>query len=229
VTTAPAGAPIKVMIADDQAMVREGFAALLGAQPDMLVVADAADGASAVRAAVEHQPDVILMDIRMPELDGIAATRRILDTRPGLHRPRVLILTTFDLDDYVFDALAAGASGFLLKDATGAELVHAVRVVAGGESLLAPSVTRRLIEEFTARGGRKRPATAALNALTAREVDVLRLIARGQSNAEIAATLVVAEQTVKTHIGRIFGKLDLRDRAQAVIFAYETGLIAPGS
>jgi DNA-binding NarL/FixJ family response regulator len=223
------GAPIRVMIVDDQAMVREGFAALLRAQPDMTVVADAADGAQAVAVAREHRPDVILMDIRMPQLDGIAATRAVLATPPGGHRPRVLILTTFDLDDYVFDALSAGASGFLLKDATGAELVAAVRVIAAGESLLAPSVTRRLIEEFTARGGGRRPSPAVLSSLTARELDVLRLIARGQSNLEIAATLVVAEQTVKTHVTRVFAKLDVRDRAQAVILAYETGLISPGS
>jgi DNA-binding NarL/FixJ family response regulator len=220
---------IRVMIADDQAMVREGFAALLRAQHDMLVVADASDGEQAVTLATAHQPDVVLMDIRMPRLDGISATRTILDVPPGRHRPKILILTTFDLDDYVFDALSAGASGFLLKDATGAELVNAVRVIAAGESLLAPSVTRRLIEEFTARGGGRRPAPAVLNGLTARELDVLRLIARGQSNTEIAATLVVAEQTVKTHVTRIFAKLDVRDRAQAVILAYETGLISPGS
>ncbi len=223
------GMSITVMIVDDQAMVREGFAALLNAQPDLRVVADAADGEQAVTVAGQHRPDVILMDIRMPGLDGIAATRRILAGPPGVPRPRVVILTTFDLDDYVFDALRAGASGFLLKDAPGADLVRAVRVVAAGESLLAPSVTRRLIEEFATRGGTRRPPAAVLNSLTAREVDVLRLIARGRSNTEIAADLVVAEQTVKTHITRIFAKLELRDRAQAVILAYETGLIAPGS
>jgi DNA-binding NarL/FixJ family response regulator len=164
----------------------------------------------------------------MPVLDGLEATRRLLDVAPGLHRPKVLMLTTFDLDDYVFEALRAGASGFLLKDAPAAELVNAVRVVAAGDGLLAPSVTRRLIEQFAARPRVNRAQPARLNGLTPRETDVLRLIARGQSNAEIAATLVVAEQTVKTHIGRILGKLDLRDRAQAVVFAYETGLVVPG-
>lgn len=223
------GMTIKVMIADDQAMVREGFAALLGAQPDIHVVADAADGERAVVAAREHSPDVILMDIRMPVLDGLEATRRVLDVAPGLHRPRVIVLTTFDLDDYIFDALSAGASGFLLKDASSAELLQAVRVVAAGDSLLAPSVTRKLIEEFTARRGPGRLKPTSLSVLTSREIDVLRLIARGLSNAEIAETLVVAEQTVKTHVGRIFAKLNLRDRAQAVVMAYETGLVAPGS
>jgi DNA-binding NarL/FixJ family response regulator len=220
---------VRVMIVDDQAMVRQGFAALLAAQPDLLVVGDAADGEAAVAAARECRPDVVLMDIRMPVLDGVAATRRITAPGPGLHRPRVLILTTFDLDDYVFEALRAGASGFLLKDAPAAELVHAVRVVAAGEGLLAPSVTRRLIAEFAARPRPDRPKPARLAALTPRETDVLRLIARGRSNSEIAEDLVVAEQTVKTHVGRILAKLDLRDRAQAVVFAYETGLIVPGA
>jgi DNA-binding NarL/FixJ family response regulator len=219
---------IRVLIVDDQAMVRQGFAALLAAQPDLHVVGDAADGAQGVAAAREHAPDVVLMDIRMPVLDGLQATRRLLDVGPGLHRPKVLMLTTFDLDDYVFEALRAGASGFLLKDAPAAELVNAVRVVAAGEGLLAPSVTRRLIEEFAARPRGNRAQPARLNGLTPRETDVLRLIARGQSNTEIATTLVVAEQTVKTHIGRILAKLDLRDRAQAVVFAYETGLVVPG-
>jgi DNA-binding NarL/FixJ family response regulator len=218
----------RVLIVDDQAMVRQGFAALLAAQPDIAVVADAADGERAVTAAREYTPDVVLMDIRMPVLDGLEATRRLLDVAPGLHRPRVLMLTTFDLDDYVFEALRVGASGFLLKDAPAAELVQAVRVVAAGDALLAPSVTRRLIMEFAGRPRPNRPKPAQLAALTPRETEVLRLIARGQSNAEIAGTLVVAEQTVKTHVGRILTKLSLRDRAQAVVFAYETGLIAPG-
>ncbi|MGX6606713.1 response regulator [Micromonosporaceae bacterium Da 78-11] len=213
---------IKVLIADDQAMVREGFGALLGAQSDLVVVGDAADGAAAVAAARELRPDVVLMDIRMPVMDGLEATRRLADG------PKVLILTTFDLDDYVYEALRAGASGFLLKDAPAADLINAVRVVAGGEALLAPSVTRRLIAEFASRSSAARPRPAALNALTPRETDVLRLIARGRSNQEIAADLVVAEQTVKTHIGRILAKLQLRDRAQAVVFAYETGLVVPG-
>jgi DNA-binding NarL/FixJ family response regulator len=217
---------IKVLIADDQAMVRQGFGALLSAQPDLLVVGDAADGEAAVAKTRALDPDVVLMDVRMPVLDGLAATRRLLGTLRD--RPKVLILTTFDLDDYVYEALRAGASGFLLKDAPAEDLVHAVRVVAGGEALLAPSVTRRLIAEFAARPHPDRPRPTALNALTPRETDVLRLIARGRSNQEIAADLVVAEQTVKTHIGRILAKLALRDRAQAVVFAYETGLVAVG-
>jgi DNA-binding NarL/FixJ family response regulator len=218
---------IKVLIADDQAMVRQGFGALLAAQPDLVVVGDAADGAAAVAAARRLDPDVVLMDVRMPILDGLAATRKLLADRPD-GPPRVLILTTFDLDDYVYEALRAGASGFLLKDAPAADLVHAVRVVAGGEALLAPSVTRRLIAEFAARPSPGRPHPTVLNALTPRETDVLRLIARGRSNSEIAGDLVVAEQTVKTHVGRILAKLALRDRAQAVVLAYETGLVAPG-
>jgi DNA-binding NarL/FixJ family response regulator len=213
---------IKVLIADDQAMVREGFGALLAAQPDMLIVGDAADGAAAVTQARSLRPDVVLMDIRMPVMDGLEATRRLQDG------PKILILTTFDLDDYVYAALRAGASGFLLKDAPAADLINAVRVVAAGEALLAPSVTRRLIAEFAARPAGDRPRPTALNALTPRETDVLRLIARGRSNQEIASDLVVAEQTVKTHIGRILSKLGLRDRAQAVVFAYETGLVTPG-
>ncbi|GIE17176.1 response regulator [Winogradskya humida] len=215
---------IKVLIADDQAMVRQGFGALLAAQPDILVVGDAADGEQAVAETRRLDPDVVLMDIRMPVLDGIEATRR-LTRSPG---PRILILTTFDLDDYVFAALRAGASGFLLKDAPAADLVHAVRVVAAGEGLLAPSVTRTLIEEFASRPRADRPRATALNGLTPRETEVLRLIAQGLSNQEIAAALVVAEQTVKTHVGRVLAKLGLRDRAQAVVLAYETGLVAAG-
>ena len=213
---------IKVLIADDQAMVREGFGALLAAQPDMLVVGDAPDGEAAVARSRALGPDVVLMDIRMPVMDGLEATRRLAGG------PKILILTTFDLDDYVYEALRAGASGFLLKDAPAADLINAVRVVAAGEALLAPSVTRRLIAEFAARTHGNRPRPAALNALTPRETDVLRLIARGLSNQEIAAELVVAEQTVKSHVGRILTKFDLRDRAQAVVFAYETGLVIPG-
>ncbi|MFK3982363.1 response regulator [Micromonospora sp. NPDC050397] len=218
---------IRVLIADDQAMVRQGFGALLAAQPDLLVVGDAANGAEAVAAARRLDPDVVLMDVRMPVLDGLAATRQLLGDRAAT-RPRVLILTTFDLDDYVFEALRAGASGFLLKDAPAADLVHAVRVVAAGDALLAPAVTRRLIAEFAARPAPDRPRPTSLAALTARETEVLRLIARGRSNAEIAADLVVAEQTVKTHVGRILAKLGLRDRAQAVVAAYESGLVAAG-
>jgi DNA-binding NarL/FixJ family response regulator len=221
---------IRVMVVDDQAMVREGFAALLAAQPDITVVGDAANGADAVTASRRLDPDVILMDVRMPVMDGLSATEKILDVPPGATAPKVLILTTFDLDDYVFGALRAGASGFVLKDAPSAELVHAVRVVASGEALLAPSVTRKLIADYTRRGrpdNRKHSAT--LGSLTPRETDVLRLIADGRSNQEIAADLVLAEQTVKTHVSRLLTKLNLRDRAQAVVFAYESGLVVPGS
>jgi DNA-binding NarL/FixJ family response regulator len=226
----------RCLIADDQAMVREGFAAVLAAQPGLLVVGQAANGADAVHQTRHLDPDVILMDVRMPIMDGLQATRQILSSthgphRPGTlgpHRPRVLMLTTFDLDDYVYEALRAGASGFLLKDATAAELVHAVRVIAAGDALLAPSVTRRLIADF-ARQPRTNPLPPAmLGALTHRETEVLRLIAQGLSNAEISDTLVIAEQTTKTHIGRILAKLDLRDRAQAVVLAYESGLVIPG-
>ncbi len=217
----------RCLIADDQAMVREGFAAVLTAQPGLVVVGQAADGADAVRQTWQLSPDVVLMDVRMPVLDGLQATRQIL--APGRpDRPRVLMLTTFDLDDYVYEALRAGASGFLLKDATAAELVHAVRVVAAGDALLAPSVTRRLIADFASQPRAGAPVPRSLTALTQRETEVLRLIARGLSNAEISDTLVIAEQTTKTHIGRILAKLDLRDRAQAVVLAYESGLVAPG-
>ena len=217
---------ISCLIADDQAMVREGFGALLAAQPGITVAGLAADGAEAVRLARRARPDVVLMDVRMPVLDGLAATRELLAAGDG---PKVLMLTTFDLDEYVYEALRAGASGFMLKDAPAAELVHAVRVVAAGDALLAPSVTRRLIADFTRR---PRPAgprpRGPLAELTPREAEVLTLIARGLSNAEISATLVIAEQTTKTHIGRILMKLQLRDRAQAVVFAYESGLVTPG-
>ncbi|MCX5192673.1 response regulator transcription factor [Streptomyces sp. NBC_00249] len=221
---------IRVIIVDDQAMVRAGFAALLSAQPDIDVVGEAPDGREGVRVSRTVHPDVVLMDVRMPELDGLSAARELLDPPRGVvHRPKVLMLTTFDIDDYVYEALRAGASGFLLKDAPPADLIAAVRVVASGEALLAPSVTRRLIADFV----RQRPAprkdpALRLNGLTPRETEVLELIARGLSNQEIAAHLVLAEQTVKTHIGRVLGKLDLRDRAQAVIFAYEAGLVRPG-
>ncbi len=220
-------APIRVVVVDDQAMVREGFCALLAAQPDIDVVGDAADGRQAVAVVDALAPDVVLMDVRMPVLDGIEATRRIL-ADPRDDAPRVLVLTTFDLDDHVYAALRAGASGFLLKDARADELVAAVRVVASGEGLLAPSVTRRLIAEFA-----RLPATQVvrperLAALTPRETEVLGLVAAGLSNGEIARRLVVAEQTVKTHVGRILAKLGLRDRAQAVAVAYETGLVRAG-
>jgi DNA-binding NarL/FixJ family response regulator len=218
---------IACLIADDQAMVREGFGALLAAQPDLVVVGQAADGADAVRLAGELDPDVILMDVRMPLMDGLEATRRILEyTADG--PPRVLMLTTFDLDEYVYDALRAGASGFLLKDAPAEELVHAVRVVAAGDALVSPSVMRRLIADFVAQPRRPTAEPVSLDVLTPREREVLRLIARGLSNKEISATLVVAPQTTKTHVGRILRKLNLRDRAQAVVAAYESGLIVPG-
>jgi DNA-binding NarL/FixJ family response regulator len=220
-------AATRCLIADDQAMVREGFAAVLAAQPGLRVVGQAGDGADAVRQARHLGPDVVLMDVRMPVMDGLEATRQILRAPAGPARPKVLMLTTFDLDDYVYEALRAGASGFLLKDATAAELVHAVRVVAAGDALLAPSVTRRLIADFASRPRAGPAFPATLGALTPREGEVLRLIARGLSNSEISDTLVIAAQTTKTYVGRILAKLDLRDRAQAVVLAYETGLVTP--
>ncbi|GAB3155458.1 response regulator [Microbispora hainanensis] len=221
---------IRVVVVDDQAMVRAGFAALLAAQSDIDVVGDASDGAQGVEVSRHTRPDVVLMDVRMPVMDGLEATRRLLSPPPGVtHRPRVLMLTTFDVDDYVYEALRAGASGFLLKDAPPGDLVAAVRVVARGDALLAPSVTRRLIADFVKQRpvGRGKPAQR-LKELTERETEVLTLVARGYSNQEIAQALVLAEQTVKTHVSRVLTKLDLRDRAQAVVFAYESGLVAPG-
>lgn len=221
---------IDVLIADDQAMVRAGFAALLDAHEGIRVVGQAANGRDAVTLAARLDPDVILMDVRMPELDGIAATRRILGPDyPAAHVPRILMLTTFDIDEYVYDALQAGASGFLLKDALPEELVHAVRVVAAGDALLAPSVTRRMIAQFAAQRPRAPRGAAVLSALTDREREVLALIAQGHSNSEIAATLFIAEQTVKTHVGKVLAKIGARDRVQAVIFAYDTGLAEPAS
>lgn len=220
---------IQVLIADDQAMVRAGFAALLDAQQGIRVVGQAPDGAAAVRLARELKPDVVLMDVRMPELDGIEATRRLLQPeRPLPHVPKVVMLTTFDIDDYVYDALQAGASGFLLKDALPEELVHAVRVVAAGDALLAPSITRRLIERFATRPAEPSRATLQLAGLTEREREVLVLVGRGLSNTEIAADLFIGEQTVKTHVSKILAKLHARDRVQLVITAYDAGLVAPG-
>ena len=216
---------IRVVVADDQGMVRSGFSILLNAQPDIEVVGEAVNGQEAISRAAELNPDVILMDVRMPVLDGLQATRHIAATDDA---PRVLILTTFDLDDYVYEALRAGASGFLLKDASAGELAAAVRVVAAGDALLAPGVTRRLIAEFARLGGPRAASRKNLDDLTERETEVLALVARGLSNTEIATHLVVAEQTVKTHVSRVLMKLHLRDRAQAVVFAYETGLIRAG-
>ncbi|CAL9302114.1 response regulator [Streptomyces sp. SudanB182_2057] len=218
---------IRVLIADDQQMVRQGFTVLLNAQSDIEVIGQAVDGRDAIARTAELAPDVVLMDIRMPELGGIEATRRITEDHPAV---RVLVLTTFDLDEYVYDALRAGASGFLLKDASADQLAEAVRVVAAGDALLAPGITRRLIAEFSRLdGGGRTPLRRRVGELTERETEVLALIAQGLSNAEIAERLVVAEQTVKTHVGRILVKLGLRDRTQAAVYAYESGLVRPGT
>ena len=233
---------IRVLLVDDQEMVRDGLGALLSSAPDIELVGEAGDGLLAVQLAAELRPDVVVMDIRMPGMDGLTATARILGERGGgsggvsgggdgeradgrSPGPRVLILTTFDLDEYVYEALARGASGFLLKDAPARDLINAVRVIASGEALLAPSVTRRLIDDVARRrrSGNLRPEAAAT--LTARELDVLRQVARGLSNGEIAEELFLSEQTIKTHVGRILAKLELRDRTQAVVFAYENGLV----
>jgi len=215
----------RIVVVDDQDVVRAAFEVLLATQPDFTVVGSAADGEQAVRLCHGLRPDVVLMDIRMPGMDGIAATRHLL-AEPG--PPRVLILTTFDLDVHVYDALDAGASGFLLKDTTAEHLFDAVRIVAAGDALLAPTVTRRLVAEFARLRAHRRERDPALRSLTTRETEVLRLIAEGLSNPEIAARLVVGEETVKSHVSRVLGKLGLRDRTQAVVVAYESGLIVPG-
>ncbi|WP_330331255.1 response regulator transcription factor [Streptomyces sp. NBC_00536] len=217
--------PIRVMIADDQMMVRQGFTVLLNAQPDIEVVGQAVDGAEAIDKVAELGPDVILMDIRMPGMGGIEATAAITSA-PG-STVKVLVLTTFDLDEYVYEALRAGASGFMLKDASADQLAEAVRVVAAGEALLSPNITKRLITEFSRMGAPRAPSKERIAELTERETEVLSLIAQGLSNGEIAAHLIVAEQTVKTHVSRILVKLGLRDRTQAAVFAYETGLVRP--
>ena len=218
---------VRVLLADDQAMVRAGFRLILESEPEIAVVGEAEDGAQAIAAVRALRPDVALIDVQMPVLDGLEATRQILEPASDLPT-RVLILTTFERDEYIFAALRAGASGFLLKNAPPEDLIEAVRVVAAGNALLAPSVTRRLIEEFM-----KRPAPTVhadeLERLTERELETLRLLAQGLTNAEIAARLYVGEATVKTHVSNILGKLDLRDRVQAVVFAYESGLVQPGS
>jgi DNA-binding NarL/FixJ family response regulator len=229
----PAVASVRVVVADDHEVVRSGYAAVLDTRSDITVVGTASDGAEAVRICRTLRPDVVLMDVRMPGMDGIEATRQLVRSgreapADGYRGPRVLVLTTFDLDEYVYDALRAGASGFLLKDVTAERLFDAVRVVAAGDALLAPSVTRRLISEFTQL--RPKPETTsevALTALTPRETEVLCLVAEGLSNHEIAARLVVTEETVKTHVSRVLSKLGLRDRTQAVVAAYESGLVVP--
>jgi DNA-binding NarL/FixJ family response regulator len=217
---------ISVLVADDQALVRGGLVAILDAQGDISVVGEAADGGAAVEQALRLRPDVVLMDVRMPNVDGIEATRR-LAAHPGA--PRVLVLTTFDLDEYVYESLRAGAGGFLLKDAPPDRLADAVRTIAAGESLLAPAVTRRLVERFVRRPPAETARRERFAELTAREIDVVGLVARGLANAEIAAELFLSEATVKTHITRILSKLGLRDRVQVVVLAYESGLVEPGA
>jgi DNA-binding NarL/FixJ family response regulator len=215
---------IRILLADDQTLVRDGFRSIIAREPDLEVVAEAGDGRAAIESARKLRPDIVLMDIRMPHLNGLQATRTLL-AEP--HPPRILVLTTFDLDEYVYDALKSGASGFLLKDVRAGELTEAIRTVAAGERLLSPTITRRLIEQHL-RGPAPGKLPPALSALTERELDVLRLLARGLSNTEIAERLYLGTSTIKTHVNRILTKLDLRDRAQAVVYAYETGLIQPG-
>ncbi|HEX2128560.1 MAG TPA: response regulator transcription factor [Solirubrobacterales bacterium] len=219
---------IRVLLVDDQALIRAGFRMILDAEEDLEVVGECANGTQAVDSARRLDPDVVLMDIRMPEMDGIEATRRIVGASSDESPVRVLMLTTFDLDEYVYDALRAGASGFLLKDVPADQLVGGIRLVASGEALLAPTVTRRLIAEFARSVPEDRDPPAAIEELTPRELEVLKLIARGMSNAEIADELVVSATTVKTHVARILLKLGLRDRVQAVVTAYEVGLVTPG-
>ena len=220
---------IRILLVDDQALVRAGFRMILDAESEMEVVGEASDGREAVDQVRSLRPDIVLMDIRMPELDGLEATRRILSMSSDGDGPKILMLTTFDLDEYVYEALRAGASGFLLKDTPPEQLVSAIRVIADGEALLSPSITRRVISEFVKGAGPKpQQQFPRLQELTARELEVMKLVARGLSNAEIARTLVVGDATVKTHVARIFSKLDLHDRAQAVVLAYESGLVQPG-
>lgn len=216
---------IRVIIVDDQSMVREGLVTLLSSAADIEVIGEAGDGAEGVALSQSLAPDVVVMDVRMPGMDGLAAAAQIIGSDPD-NRPKVLMLTTFDLDEYVYEALALGASGFLLKDASAAELMTAVRTVAQGDALLAPSVTRRLIDDFSRRRRHERHRPESVSLLTPRETEVLRLIARGLSNGEIAGELVLSEQTVKTHVGRILTKLELRDRTQAVVFAYQNGIVS---
>jgi DNA-binding NarL/FixJ family response regulator len=218
---------IRVLLADDDALLRAGLRTILEPEPDILVVGVAADGEEAVTAAGDLQPDIVLMDVRMPRLDGLEATRRIVQGKGPGQGPRVIVLTTFDLDEYVYDALRAGASGFLLKNADPDDLVTAIRIVHEGHALLAPSVTQRVVEEFTRRSPRLE-ARPELDELTPRELEVLGLMARGLSNAEIARELILGEATVRTHVGRILMKLRLRDRVQAVVLAYESGFVVPG-
>jgi DNA-binding NarL/FixJ family response regulator len=225
-TAAPPADPIRVLVVDDQELVRSGFCVILGAADGITVVGEAADGEAAVAQAAAHDPDVVLMDVRMPGMDGLAATRLITGSRPN--PPKVVMLTTFDLDDYVYEALRAGASGFLLKDAPRHDLIAAVKNAAAGNALLAPSVTIRLIDAFTRTPAHAQPAPSKLASLTAREHDILLRLARGLTNAEIAADLVISETTVKSHVGNLLAKLSLRDRVQAVILAYETGIVQPG-